>query len=334
MMTDAEIDIAYRKEKDIRRKEKLHAIWYVVCAKKRYTEVAWLMRRAYNTIKSWHARFLKKGLRGLDDLPRSGRPPKMTNRKLTEFMEKEDVQYKFPVELAKKLKEKFGITYCAGAVRGKLRDGGYSPKVPEPVHARRESVENVAAWQEWAHLWFQEAENDGLMPFVADECSLLHDYWRRRGWWTMVGKRAYGWYNGNHTRRTVFGALSKYGDQMFMSARWFNTESTLQFFRRLLARHGAVALLLDRAAPHRSRAVNDFILDNEEFMRVEYLPTGWPELNPVESCWNTFKRQPHMHQAYPTVDARIKKSMEYLRTHRFNLDIERFLFRKPVAKTF
>ena len=78
----------------------------------------------------------------------------------------------------------------------------------------------------------------------------------------------------NHARRTVFGALSKHGDQMFMSARRFNTESTLQFFRRLLARHGAVALLLDRATPHRSRAENDFVEDNEGLVRVKYLPTG------------------------------------------------------------
>ena len=70
-----------KKEKDIRRKEKLHAIWHVACTKKKnYTETAWLMRRAYNTVKSRHIRFLKKGLLGLDDLLRSGCPPKMTDR--------------------------------------------------------------------------------------------------------------------------------------------------------------------------------------------------------------------------------------------------------------
>ena len=41
-----------------------------------------------------------------------------------------------------------------------------------------------------------------------------------------------------------------------------------------------------------------------------------------------------MHRAYPTADARIKKSMECTRTRRFNLDVGRFLFRKPVAKAF
>ena len=61
---------------------------------------------------------------------------------------------------------------------------------------------------------------------------------------------------------------------MFVSARRFDTESVLLFFRRLLSRRGAVALLPDGAAPHRSRAVNDYILDNEEFPRVGYLPTG------------------------------------------------------------
>ena len=121
----------------------------------------------------------------------------MTDRKLTEFVEKEDAQHKFPAELAKKLKEKTGIAYCAGAVRSKLRGGGYSPKVPEPARAGRESVGNVAAWQEWAHLWLREEENDGLPPLAADGCGLLRDYWCRRGWRTRVGRRACGWHNGN-----------------------------------------------------------------------------------------------------------------------------------------
>ena len=247
-------------------------------------------------------------------------------------MEEGDALCRFPKLLAEKVKEKTGIAYCEGAVRRKLRDGGYSPKVPGPARARRESVKNVAKWQKRLKPWLREAEHDGFLTFAVDESSLLHDYQPRRSLWTLVGERAYERYTGNHTRRMIFGALSKHGDQMFMSARWFNTESTPQFFRRLLAWHGAVALLPDGATPHRSRGMNDFVEDNEGLVRVGYFPTGWPELNPVESCWNTFKRQPHVHQAFPTVDARIKMSMECLRTHRFNLDVERFLFRKPVAK--
>ena len=89
---------------------------------------------------------------------------------------------------------------------------------------------------------------------------------------------------------------------------------------------------MDRSTPHGWLGTNDFVADNGGLVRIGYFPTGWPELNPVESCWNTLKRQPHVHQACPTVDARIAKSSEYLRTHRFHLDVMRFLFRKPVAK--
>ena len=217
-------------------------------------------------------------------------------------------------------------------MRRKLRDGGYSPKVPEPARARRESVKNVAKWQKWLKPWLPEAENDGFLTFAVDESSLLHDYQPRRSLWTLVGERAHERYAGNHTRRIIFGALSVNGDQAFMTARKFDTESTIKFIRRLMARHGPVALLMDRATPHGWLGTNDFVADNGGLVRIGYFPTGWPELNPVESCWNTLKRQPHAHQAYPTVDARIAKSSEYLRTHRFHLDVTRFLFRKPVAK--
>ena len=39
-----------------------------------------------------------------------------------------------------------------------------------------------------------------------------------------------------------------------------------------------------------------------------------------------------MHQVYSAVDARIAKLVECLRTHRLHLDVERYLFKKPVAK--
>ena len=157
-------------------------------------------------------------------------------------------------------------------------------------------------------------------------------YQPRRSLWTLVGERAYEWYTGNHTRSIIFGALSVNGDQAFMNAQRFDMESTIKFIRRLRVRHGPVALLVDRATLHGWLGTNDFVADNEGLVRVGYFPTGWPELNPVESCWNTLKRQPPTYQAYPTVDARIAKSAEYLRTHRFHPDVMRFLFRNLVAK--
>ena len=332
MLTRAELMRALATEKDPRKVTRIHGICRIVIEKESYREVARITYESYNTIRAWHERYLREGLKGLGDRPRPGRPPKMTNRKLTEFMEEGDALCRFPKLLAEKVKEKTGIAYCEGAVRRKMRDGGCSPKVPEPARARMESVKNVTKWQKWLKSWLLEAENDGFLPFAVDESSLLHDYQPRRSLWTLVGKRAYERYAGNHARRIIFGAVSVNGDQAFMNARKFNTESTIKFVRRLMARHGPVALLMDRATPHRSIGMNEFVNDNEGLVRIGYFPTVWPELNPVESCWNTLKRQPHVHQACPTVDARIAKSMEYLRTHRFHLDVTRFLFREPVAK--
>ncbi len=332
MPARAELMHALATEKDPRKRTRIHGICRIVIEEESYREVARIMYKSYNTIRARHERYLREGLKGLGDRPRPGRPPKMTNRKLTEFMEEGDAPCRFPKLLAEKVKEKTGIAYCEGAVRRKLRDGGYSPKVPEPARAGRESVKNVAKWQKSLKPWLLEAENDGFLPFVVDECSLLHDYQPRRSLWTLVGKRACERYAGNHARRMIFGALSMNGDQAFMNAQRFDTETTIKFFRRVTARHGPVALLVDRATPHRSIGTNDFVKDNEGLVRIGYFPTGWPELNPVESCWNTLKRQPHAHQVYPTVDARIAESMEYLRTHRFHLDVTRFLFREPVAK--
>ncbi len=45
-------------------------------------------------------------------------------------------------------------------------------------------------------------------------------------------------------------------------------------------------MFLDRAATqHRSKLVKDYLQSNKDTMKIEYFPTGSPELNAVEEYW-------------------------------------------------
>ncbi len=88
MMADAETGVACKKEKGVRGNGRPRVARYVARAEKICAEAARLMRGAHDAAESRHARFLKKGPRGPDDLPRSGRPPGMTDRKPAESAEK------------------------------------------------------------------------------------------------------------------------------------------------------------------------------------------------------------------------------------------------------
>ena len=80
MLTRAELMHALATEKDPRKVTRIHGICRIVIEKESYREVARIMYKSYNTIRAWHERYLREGLKGLSDRPRPGRPPKMTNR--------------------------------------------------------------------------------------------------------------------------------------------------------------------------------------------------------------------------------------------------------------
>ena len=49
--------------------------------------IAQLLHKSYNTVKNWVARFKEFGTSGLYEKPRSGRPTKTVNHKITEFVQ-------------------------------------------------------------------------------------------------------------------------------------------------------------------------------------------------------------------------------------------------------
>ncbi len=66
---------AYKKEKNNRKKERLHAICMIKINEHTIAETAKEMFYTYQCVRNWLDRFEEFGLNGLEDLPRSGRSP-------------------------------------------------------------------------------------------------------------------------------------------------------------------------------------------------------------------------------------------------------------------
>ena len=174
---------------------------------------------------------------------------------------------------------------------------------------------------------------DGFRLHVMDQTAMVLDYKNTRGPWSKKGERIYERYNGNHERIMVCGAISSHGDQLFSITRKFHTEEAVEFLE-LLMRRRKIGLIMDKSSVHKSNAVLDLIDDNPHRIRVRVFPTGWPQLNAIEHCWSVLKSRPFMHAKYESADARIDAVEEFLNNHTFRMDVERSLFKKPIAKTF
>ena len=152
--TIVEVVCAYKKESNPNKKVKILAICHLLENEKTITEVSKILFKAYNTIKNWWQAFKKDGIRGLETKKIPGRPPKIKNKTLLEFMETKtkEGQYIVPEDIARDLKNELELT--TSGMRNALHRINYTCKTMEPRHSNMQSVEDVLEWQHDMKRWF------------------------------------------------------------------------------------------------------------------------------------------------------------------------------------
>ena len=107
-----------------------------------------------------------------------------------------------------------------------------------------------------------------------------------------------------------------------------------KFVKKLLERSDKTAIVMDAASQHRTKELKQFVKESSHRLQIMYLPTGRLELSTIEECWHQLKIQPFMYEHHKHVSERARAAMKYLRTATFSQNIEQYLFKKPIAKTF
>ena len=264
--------------------------------------------------------------------PRSGRPTKIVNHKITEFFAsvKNGI---FPKQIVCQIKKDTGVLYTESGIRDILHRHNFTPKVPDATHKNKATNEEVEEWQKSLKRWISCVKRDDFELHVIDETILLHDYVPKRGPWSPKGQKVLRTYFGDHQRRVIYGAISD-SHQYFLQKKKFDGPTFLKFVKKLLERSDKAAIVMDGASQHKTKDFKEFVKENRHRLRIMYLPTGCPEFNAIEACWNQLKIQPFMYEYHEHISELAQAAMKYLRTAVFSQNIERYFFRKLIAKTF
>ena len=209
----------------------------------------------------------------------------------------------------------------------------FTPMAPDSTHKNKATNKEIEEWQKSLKRWISCVKRDGFELYMQDETMLLQDHVPKRGPWSPMGQKVLQTYLGDHQRRVIYGAISD-SHQYFLQEKKFNGSTFLKFVKRLLELSDKAALIMDAASQHRTKEFKEFVKENRHRLRIMYLPTGCPELSAIEECWHQLKIQPFMYEYHEHVSGRARAAMKYLRTAVFSQNIERYLFRKPIAKTF
>ena len=134
-------------------------------------------------------------------------------------------------------------------------------------------------------------------------------------------------YVGSHDTVAAYGSLAADGRQFFRTYDRLNATTFVEYLKSMHRCFGKIAVITDKASPHRARLVEDSLRENKK-IKIIYLPKGSPYLNAVEECWHRAKRALLVSKHYKRRHDMRHGISEYLRTTRHSLDIKKYLARK------
>ncbi|MFH1916756.1 MAG: transposase [Nanoarchaeota archaeon] len=160
---------------------------------------------------------------------------------------------------------------------------------------------------------------------VEDESIFIYDV-KVRKVWAIKGSRPRILTTGSHKKICWFGSLSDDGTQLFRKYETADSDAFLDYMAQLKRKHPKMVIFLDKASYHKKEArVKRFFRKNKHCIKVHWFPSGFPESNPVEECWNQGETSILGSTFYDSFNDFEKACITFFRTRRFMLDLYKYL---------
>lgn len=298
-----------------RSKRRAHAI-LLSDAGKSVDQIADILDTTRVTICSWMDRWHKDGVSGLNDKPRPGGPPKLTDderKQVLGFIEEHPNSPKIVLE---KLSQKIGKTISARTLRRFARSAGLRWK------RMRRSLKSQRDEEE-----FREAQAE-LDEIIEDHNAGGYDlYYFDEAGFSLIPTVPYGWQPEGErlempSRRSgqinVLGFLRYDGSLTPYVAEGTVDSDTVvacmdHFSKTLDGRPSLV--VIDNASPHTSAKFESQIETWEaRGLYFYFLPPYCPELNLIEILWRTIKHHWLPLKAYANLE-NLLEHLNYILTN-------------------
>ncbi len=296
-------------------------------------EVAQMFGVTRHTVCRWVKAYRHQGQEGLK-AKKKGRPaggkllPWQAAQIAKTVVDHHPEQLKLPFYLwtreavALLIKRRFGLQLSVWTVGRYLKRWGFTPQKP----ARRAWEQNPEQVRHWLEKEYpsirRQAQKEKAQIYWGDEMGLRSDHavgrsYGRKGQTPVIP--ATGQRFGCH----MISAITNQGRLNFMVFKErFTAQVFLEFLRRLLRQSNRrVYLIVDRHPVHRSRRVQNWVQENKERLRLVFLPSYSPELNPDELLNQDVKSNALGRQRPGNQTELMGKVRSYLRSRQCKPDI-------------
>ena len=287
--TEAEkIKAAPRQTRGTREYARVVAVNMVRVSRQSPTFAAKMLGVDRGTVSDWLDAYARNGLDCLADDARPGRPPLVPRAEMERIVDgaKRLTAYEF-VELVEK---KTGVKYSEPHGRRLLRSLGFAVKKTPRISDRGPSRGELEIWQKDIEKEVETLENDGFTLVMADESHQNSNIFGSGAACVRGGAEPVPTPPGSQ-RQTVYGGITLDGQTCYMAADRANDRSFIRYLNKLKKQFGKTAMIVDNAAYHSSGRIRRYLEKNDDFVKLIFLPSYSPFLNPAEWLWRSGKAE-------------------------------------------
>lgn len=131
---------------------------------------------------------------------------------------------------------------------------------------------------------------------------------------------------GSHEKVHAYGFLSEKGKSMFILRDNLNGEEVIKVLSKFINKFHRIILIWDKATWHKkSKKVQEYLKKHRRELKIIWLPTGCPEMNPVEECWRQAKDEVNGGRIHESLKVMIEELRYFLRYTEFRQDMVEYL---------
>jgi len=304
------------------------------------TEAAGVFKVARGTINRWCQAFRKRGERALVGKKRGRKKsillePWQAATTVRMITDRCPDQLKLPFVLwtrqavAELIERKFGLRLSVWTVGRYLNRWGFTPQKPLS-RAYEQDPKRVKAWVEVDYPQIQaQAKAEGAEVFWGDEMGVRSDFhagttYGRKGRTPVIPA------TGQRFGANMVSAITNRGKLAFMVFEDKFTASVFLTFIKRLIRHAdrKVFLVVDNHPVHRSKKIRTWISEHPNDIKLFFLPSYSPQVNPDELLNHDTKANAVGRKRVATKKELLGNLRAHLRSRQRSPEIVRAFFRE------
>ena len=263
-----------------------------------------------NSVRNYKNRYIEDGLEGLLIDYQIGRSSYLSQEEQQKLvLELKSKIYPTTKAIISYVKKEFGIVYTIGGMTSLLHQLGFSYKKPKGVPGKAKAEEQKAFVRKYKRL----KKKEGLIYFADSTHPMLNPV--LSSGWIKKGKEFDVKTNSGRERVNINGAIEMNTLKVVSrSCKRVNGSTMSELLRAIRRKHPKakrICVIMDNAGYNKSYEVQDTA--KELGIKIEYLPSYSPNLNPIERLWKFMKKKVMANTYYPDIETFQEELMLFLR---------------------